>query len=173
VDGPGVAALRAWPVNAALGPATVVVPAAPAQRWIMAILDRDLLGVIPGMIADDAVLDAVASNAITTDQCRAAARAAVAAASGMRWWEATKLVHLSVFVPWLAGDLILSGVDSGHVSLGGWCAATWRVLTRDRDTAGVAKIDWEVSRPPPGVRPDELFDPQRAAAAFGNVTVPD
>jgi hypothetical protein len=172
-DGPGLAALAVWPVQVAAGPMRVTIPATPAYRWITVLLERDLLGVVPGMVADDALLDAVADGTVTVAQCRAAARNAIEAASGHRWWTADRLVYLSTGFPWIAGELVLSGVDASRVSLGGWCAAVWRIVTRDREKKDLARIEWELTKPPPGLPVENLHDPQRAAAAFDDVDVPD
>lgn len=176
VDGPGLAALAVWPVQVAAGPMRVTIPASPACQWIARIVERDLLGVVPGMVGGDdgdELLDAVAAGAVTVAQCGEAAQHAIEAASGHRWWTAARLVYLSTGVPWIAGELVLSGVDAQRVSLGGWCAAVWRIVTRDRDKKDIGRIEWELTKPPPGLPVEERYDPQRAAAAFDDVVIPE
>lgn len=173
VEVPGLAALAVWPVQVAAGPMRVTIPAAPACRWISTILERDLLGIVPGLVADDALLDAVAAGTVTVAQCRDAARHAIEAASGHRWWTTDRLVYLSTGFPWIAGELVLSGVDASRVSLGGWCAAVWRIVTRDRNKMDLGRIEWELTTPPPGLPVEERYDAQRAAAAFDDVVIPD
>lgn len=172
-DGPGLAALAVWPVQVAAGPMRVTIPASPACQWIARIVERDLLGVVPGMVAADALLDAIAAGTVTVAQCWEAAQHAIEVASGHRWWTAVRLVSLSTGVPWVAGELVLSGVDAQRVSLGGWCAAVWRIVTRDREKKDLALIERELTKPPPGVAVEALYDPQRAAAAFDDVVIPE
>lgn len=172
-DGPGLAALAVWPVQVAAGPMRVTIPPTPACRWIARIVERDLLGVVPGMVNDDALLDAVAAGVVAVPQCWEAAQHAIEAASGCRWWTAIRLVHLSTGYPWIAGELVLAGVDAQRVSLGGWCAAVWRIVTRDREKKDLGRIEWELTKPPPGLPVEERYDPQRAAAAFDDVVILD
>ncbi len=168
-----MAALTVWPVQVTVGPVRVTIPATPACRWIAAILERDLLGIIPGLVADNTeLLDTVAAGGATVAQCCRAAEHAIEAASGVPWWTAVRLAHLSTAVPWIAGELVLSGVDAGKVSLGGWCAAVYRVVTRDREPKELRKAERELVKPPRGVSAAARFDPQRAAAAYDHVHVP-
>jgi hypothetical protein len=173
VDGPGLAALAVWPVQVRVGPLRVTIPPIPAHRWIAAINAGDTLGIVPGLAGDGALLDAVAAGTATVGQCHDAALHAIEAASGYRWWTTTRLVHLSTGFPWIAGELVLAGVDATRVPLGGWCAAVWRIVTRDREKKDLALIERELTKPPPGVAVEVLYDPQRAAAAFDDVVIPE
>ena len=174
MDGPGLAAVAVWPVHVNAGPVQATIAALPAYRWIVAIRDRhNLLGVVPGLVDDDGFLDQVAVGAVTAGQCQAAARHAVGAASGKRWWVAERLVVLSTEVPWVAGALVLAGVDAARVSLGAWCAATWQAIVDGRDPKDVKKIEFELCTVPDGVPVEDLYDSRVAAAAFDGVVVAD
>lgn len=172
MDCPGLAALAVWPVQVRVGALRVTIPPTPAHRWIAAIVAGDALGIVPGMVAGSGpLLDAIAAGDATAGQCRDAARHAIDAASGFRWWTAGRLVHLSVGAPWIAGELVLAGVDAQRVPLGAWCVAVWRLAVRDRDKKDLARIEWELTKPPQDVAVGDLYDERRAASAFD--AVPD
>lgn len=149
---------------------TGMIPALPAGRWIAALTTRGLLGVVPGMVVDTErrIDDALSTGGLTVDELTMAAKTALEAASGMRWWSAVRLVGASS-TRLLAGRLTLAGVDPGVVSIGRWCAATYAVLADGRDRSDMRKLEREVDAAPPGVSAAERYDPELAAAPFGGL----
>jgi hypothetical protein len=143
------------------------IEACPAIEWILSILEDDLSGIVPGMIPDGTdVLDALAAGQLTAEDCGIAAKAAIEVAAGMRWWKAVRLIGVSVSSDSISGELVLSGVRADHVSLGAWCRATYRVLTRDQDKKGITRIDDQLDSAPSGISAAERYDPDEAADMF-------
>lgn len=163
--------LRPKPVEVDIGDLyTAVIPALPADRWIVALTVGGLLGVVPGLVTDtDRVIDdALAIGGVTVAELTAAAKTAVEAACGMRWWAAWRLVVVSE-TRLVAGRIALAGVDPGAVSIGRWCAAVFAVLADGQDEKGLRKMERAVDSAPPGTSAAERYDPELAAAAFDRV----
>ena len=142
-------ALLRTPLHTTAGPLEVTVPYQVASSWLEPVLGDPVA--LPGLLGDDraAVVRGLVTGVVTGAQLGVAGRNLIEQASGMRWWKATALVATSCGTEVL-GELTLCGVDPDRVSLGQWCAATYRVLTRNADAKAKGKIDFELELPPPG-----------------------
>lgn len=165
-DVDGRAALRCWPVMVEVGEQEFHIAARPAIDWILPIVGEDWLGIVPGLIVDDSLSDLLATGEILVSDCVVSARDAVAAATGMRWWSAVRLVQTGVMSVDVSGSLVLAGVDPCQVSIGAYVAAVYRVISADRDKKERTNLDHEIERIPPGIPFQDLYDPEQAAASF-------
>lgn len=104
--------------------------------------------------ADDLVVG-LALGEVPLAEVQEASYQLMADETGRRWWTALKLAYSSAGGDVL-GELTLCGVDPATVSFGQWCAATYRVLTRNADERDRLKIDSELELPPPGY--EEAWD---------------
>lgn len=98
---------------------------------------------------------ALALGELSPDTARDAAHELLEAETGQRWWVALKLAYSSA-TPTVLGELTLSGVDPTRVSFGMWCAAVYRILTRNCDAKEKSKIEFELELPPDGY--EEAWD---------------
>lgn len=161
-----LAGLKCWSVDVDIGDRTYSVPAQPAAVWLLPILNGSWTDIVPGLLDDPGDLaDLILDGTVTYEQVRDAARDALAAAAGMKWWIAAQLAH-AVAGSWVAAELALHGVDPDRVSLGAWLAAAHRTATREMDKADRARFEFDLERPPEGVAPEEWFDEDEAAAGF-------
>lgn len=153
------ATLRCWQVDLDIGGHTYTVPALPARDWLLALLrlPGGLAGpipdVVPGLIPDEDLADQIADGRVPEEECTRAARDAVEAAAGMRWWSAIKLAHATPGSP-IGGELIVQGVDAAAVSLGAYLSAAYRVATRNASEKDKGRIDSELAAPPVGLGED-------------------
>lgn len=162
------AILRCWRIDVDVGNAVYTIPALPAVHWLQAILEGSHFDVVPGLLRDEDgadIDDQLIAGTLDHEEIRAAARAAITAASGMKWWTAQRLAYASLST-WVGGELLLRGVDPERVSLGGYLAAAYRAVTRTADEKQRLRIDSDLERPPLGVSPEEWFDEDEAAARF-------
>jgi hypothetical protein len=167
----GIATLRCWPVTISLAGSTYTIPAKPALVWILAIHSESWLSIIPGMLdqSDDRFDRALDAGLISADECVSAAQNAIAAASGLPWWAAWRLIGVSIEQCGISGSLVLAGIDAESVSLGAYVAAIYRIITKGMDKKELAKIDRTISERPAGIATDELYDEQVASDAFMNM----
>jgi hypothetical protein len=161
------ALLRCWAVDVDVGAHTYTIPAHPATVWMERIIEGTYDDIVPGMVAErgDDIDDELMAGTVQLAELTSAARAALAAAAGMKWWTAERMAYLAANT-WIAGELLLRGVDPQHLSLAAYLSAAYRAATRVLDTAKRAKLDMDLERPPTGVSPDEWFDPEEAARGF-------
>ena len=123
---------------------TVVVPAAPASRWLYAMTARNLeLEILPGMLDErDArlVVDLLAAERITMLQLSHAAYRALGEAAGMDWWVALRLAGAANHTDGnVLGELTLRGVDPCAMPLARWCAAVYALVVRNLDDTELMK----------------------------------
>ena len=163
----GIAALRCWPVDLDIAGCQHRIPPLPAVEWIVAITGS-WTDVVPGLVeADDIDLtDRIAQGEVTVAQLTTAAKDAVAAAAGMPWWAAIRLVEAGVNQASAAGELALDAVDAEQVSLAAWCAAVYQAMCRNADEKQCAKLDRQLLETPQDVTVEERYDEQAAADAF-------
>lgn len=157
------------PVLVDLGGREYRIPATPAAQWMLVLLERGWADIVPGMCEGDleALHDDIALGDITPAECERAAQDAVTAAAGVQWWTAVKLLHSAAADPAAMGELRSSGLDVAAAPLGAVLVALYRVYTRDQEKKDVAKLDAELTKPPPGVSVAAgRYDPSAAAAAF-------
>lgn len=165
MESDGIAALRCWPVRVSVGGADLLIPALPAIEWIVPIADQEILDIVPGLVEGDSVDEMLADGSVSIEDCVDAARDAIAVAGGMPWWVVVRLVLSATGSADLSGELVLSGVDAGRVSLGGFVQAVYRLLVRDADQKQRQKVDGQLKRPPAGVSGGG-YDPQVAGDLF-------
>lgn len=127
----------------------LTVPWRPALDWIQ-VLSRSHIHVAPAL-AEDAgeVARGLAEGTVSLPSVEAASHQLMEDETGYRWWTALKLVYSSASGGVL-GELTLSGVDPSRVSLGQWCAAVYRILTRNADEKERMQLEFELELPPPG-----------------------
>lgn len=160
------AALRCWPVHLDLADRTWTIPALPAADWMAATLSG-WLDIIPGLLVDPADLDDLLDDGtVGYTDCVAAARDALEAAAGCRWWTAQRLIHAACDWGSIGGELLLRGINPAVAPLGAVLAAAYRTATRHAEPAERARIDFELDRPPTGIPAAEWFDESEAAEAF-------
>lgn len=168
MDIEAAAILRCWRVDVELAGGTYTIPALPAVHWLQAILEGSHFDLIPGLLSDEDggdIDDQLVAGVVTYGEIRDAARAAIAAAAGMKWWTAERLAYAALST-WVGGELLLRGVDPERVSLGAYLAAAYRAVTRIVDEQKRIRIDMDLERPPVGLPPEEWFDEDEAAARF-------
>lgn len=127
----------------------LVVPWRPALVWIEGV--RQDPGRLVADLAEDAseLAIALASREVSWSEVQEASRQLLADETGDKWWTVLKLIYSSTQGSVL-GELTLCGVDPARVSLAQWCAATYRVLTRNAEDKDKMRIDFELELPPPG-----------------------
>lgn len=128
-----------------------------AADWVGAVgFDLDgLAGVFPGSIGNDDV-DAMYHLALSDPDIdrrwRNAARVGVGRGGGRDWWWSVNLVRRALGGwPYFNGKLLLSGVDSRHLSFPDWLDACYMLLWSGCDENGRIKLDLELSMPPAGM----------------------
>jgi hypothetical protein len=129
--------------------AVLVVPWCSALEWLT-VLRRDPSSAVLALADNpDDVTVSLARGDMRWEDLRRASRDALETETGRAWWIALRLAYTSAGESVL-GELTLCGVDPARVSLGQWCAAVYRILTRNADAKGKAKVDFELELPPPG-----------------------
>lgn len=122
----------------------IIIPAAPASRWLYALTASNLeMAVLPGMLADrEARLVAalLENERITPVQLNNAAYGAISLAAGMDWWVALRLAGSANHADGnILGELTLRGVDPAAMPLARWCAAVYALVTRNLDDTELMK----------------------------------
>lgn len=165
------AVLRCWPVDVDIGDRTYTIPALPARDWMLAVihlsedgLAGSIAGVVPGLIPDDDLADAIADGTVSSEECRQAARDAIEAAAGTKWWTAIKLA-LAAADDRISGELLAGGADPGVQPFGGFLLAAYRTATRNIADVDRARIDSELDAPPTGLG-EEAFSQDEINATF-------
>lgn len=164
------ATLKAWQVDVDIGGRTYTIPAMPARDWLLAVLHLPggLAGpiprVVPGLIPDDDLADAIADGSVTSEECTQAARDAVAAAAGMKWWIALRLAHSCVGEA-IGAELLAAGVDPATRPFAAYLLAGYRTATRHAADVDLARIDSELDAPPSGLG-EEAFSQAEIDATF-------
>jgi hypothetical protein len=144
------------------------VPYQPAAVWAQGL---DRLEFLVSLLADSETRDRIIDLRINDSRVRGdlerESLRILGEQTGMRWWEAGRLISTSVS-PEVLGHLTLAGVDPWSVSVGQWCAAVYAVCTKDTDREGRTKFDFLLSIPPPGYEDqwDDGFDLEAAEAAY-------
>lgn len=166
-----VAALRPADIEVELGGWVYVISARPAADWMTAIA-RGAGAILPGMLdAEDRaeLLRELLRGAVTRDDIAEAVHDVLEAAGGRRWWEVERLISSvmhSEHWPTIHGELLLRGVDLEKISLGAAWNAFYTLIMRSTEEGKRAGVQFEISKPPPGVGVDELYDEEEAQDAF-------
>lgn len=144
-----VGALLRNPIHITVGPVETTIPYRTASTWIEVVLysRRALAAVLSDHRTE--LTHALLRGEITAGDLESASHAALERASGRRWFVAEKLIATSLS-PEMLGELTLCGVDPDRVSIGQWCAATYRVMVRNADRKERNKVDFELELPPAG-----------------------
>jgi hypothetical protein len=160
------ATLRCWPLQVDLAGATHIIPAHPADVWLLALLGGTYIDVLPGLLQDKTALnDAIIDGAVSGEELLATSREVIAAASGMTWWTAVRLAQLA-HSTWLGAELTLRGVNPAAMPLAAYLAAVLRMATRDMTADKAAQLTFTLDRPPAGVPAEQWFDEDAAADGF-------
>lgn len=174
-----------WPagvlVVVAPGELEFDIPELPASRWIEAVLNPDGLAIFPGLLKDPGqfarAFRSILRGDITGEQVAKAARDALGAAAGRNWWEADRLIRGSATAeawPVVHGQLTLRGVQLDEVSIGAFCNAVYALCIQKMAKEDErAKFDWELTRPPAGVDPEEIADQFDMADDFAAMLAED
>lgn len=166
-----LAALRPADIEVELGGWLYVITARPAADWMVALM-KGPAAIVPGMLASDdraELLRDFLRGRVTQEEMSEAAHDVLEAASGRRWWEAERLVVSAMqgdSWPVVHGELVLRGVDLEKISLGALWNALYSLVIQNTEEAKRPKIEFEISKPPPGVSADELYDPEDAEDSF-------
>lgn len=166
MKGNGTASLRVWPVDVELSGAVYRIAPHPAIRWIIPIVDQDWFGIVPGLIDDERLDDAIFSGKIHYDDCVRAAQDAVSTASGMPWWSCQRLIISAAQLLDLSGALVIARVDPATISLGAYAQAVYHLLVRDADQKQRDRVDREIETRPPGVSVTQRYDADAARSGF-------
>lgn len=127
----------------------------PALDWIEAVrMGTDSVVLSLADNAEELVV-ALALGEVPLREVSEASHRLLEEETGRKWWVALKLLVSSCGGE-ILGELTLSGVDPARVSLGQWCAATYRVLTRNAEPRDKMKLDFELELPPSGY--EEAWD---------------
>lgn len=156
-------ALSRSPARARVGAHELSLPWHPALDWIEILRQGpDMLAVALADDPDECALE-LATGVLPLAAVQSASHALMEAECGKRWWVALKLAYTSA-TPAVLGELTLSGVDPTRVGFGQWCAAVYRILTRNADAKERMKTDFELELPPPGY--EEAWDDGNDFAAM-------
>lgn len=161
--------LRIWAVQVPLGGQLYRIPPLPAADWLIAI-SASFSRIVPGMLEGDIedLLDQIAYGQIPYAEIRGAGRDTIAQVTGMKWWSAARLTHyLGQHWATVGGALLARGANPSTDSIGAILTHTYRLLLENcKDEQERRKFDFELDRPPAGIPISEMYDPQKAAAAF-------
>lgn len=158
------ATLRLWSVDVDIAGRTYTIPPLPARDWIVAA-HGDWADIVPGLLAGADDLDeAIADGRVGHGECVTAARAALAAASGTKWWTAQRLAHCAGEN--IGAELVRVGVDPDRIPFARWLQVTYLVATRHAKDVDVARIDAELDSPPQGLAVDEWWDDSAEIGSF-------
>lgn len=159
-----------WDCEVELAGKTWTIPAAPASEWVFMVLG-DQPELLLEMIAEDtsAVEDALFDRALSWLDLETAHRDAIEAASGVKWWEAQRLLALALDWDGLGGELLLQGFRLEERSLAQTCVATWRIATRNAEEKDRNRILHEIEKPPPGVDYEAVIDDAANMKAWGSI----
>jgi|SRR5512134_2131278 hypothetical protein len=149
VESDPLRALSRSPARARVGAYELNLPWQPAVEWIEILRHGpDMLAVALCDDPDGCALD-LATGALPFSAVQSASHTLLEAECGKRWWVALKLAYTSA-TPAVLGELTLCGVDPSRVGFGQWCAAVYRILTRNADAKERMKTDFELELPPDG-----------------------
>lgn len=161
--------LRCWAVEISIGDELYRIPPLPAADWMIAI-SASFTRVVPGLLDGDieSLLDGLACGEVPYAEIRDAARDAIAQTSGMKWWAAARLVYyLDQHWGTVGGALLSRGTNPSTSPLGAVLTSTYRILLENcKNEQERTKLDFELTKPPPGVSAKELYNPAKAAASF-------
>jgi hypothetical protein len=159
-----------WDLEVELVGKTWTIPAAPASEWLVAVLGGQPESLLD-LIAEntDLIEDALYDGELSWGDLETAHRDTIESASGVRWWEAQRLLGLALDWDGVGGELLIRGFSLEEKSLAQVCAAVWRLSTRGADEKDRNKIIFEIEKPPPGVDYEAVIDAEANLKAFGAI----
>lgn len=171
-----IAALRSADIEVELGEWLYVIPARPASEWMVAIA-QGAGAILPGMLDPEDrsfLLRDLLRGRVTREEIAEAVHDVLETAGGRRWWEVERLISSvmqSEHWPTMHGELLLRGVDLDRLTLGAAWNAIYALILRSTEESKRTRFEHEVSKPPPGISADELYDVEEAEDAFMSVLV--
>jgi hypothetical protein len=144
------------------------IPYRPAAVWVE---ELGRLSVLAAVLAEDsareALADALLAHPGASARLHEESLRILAEATGMKWWEAGRLMATSAGGEVL-GRLVLAGVDPWNRSVGEWCAAVYALCVKGQDEKGRLRFEFSLSLPPPGYE-DEWDDGQDPEVVAGQL----
>ncbi len=159
------ATLRCWKVDVDVAGRTYTIPALPARAWILATYGS-WADIVPGMLEGDVdeLEEGIASGTVSSEECKRAAREALEAAAGTRWWTASRLAHCAGDA--IGSELLLAGINPDTTPFGAWLLAAYRVATRHAKDVQIAQLDSELDAPPADMTPEQLWEESDTMGGF-------
>lgn len=161
------------PLTITVAGTRILLPYRPAAVWAKGL---ERLGQLAAVLADDdgreALVDLLIDHPAATRELMDESVRILGEASGLKWWEAGRLMSTSVNTEVL-GRMVLSGVDPWNRSLGEWCAAVYALCVKGKDEKGRLRFDFTLSLPPPGYEDewdDGIDDPEAVAQSLAKMT---
>lgn len=145
------------PLTVTVADVRAEIPYRPAAVWVE---NLDRLNVLAAVLATpehrEVLADAVLAYPGAAARLREESLRILAEATGMKWWEAGRLISTSVGAEVL-GRLVLAGADPWNRSIGEWTAAVFALCVKGQDEKGRMRFEFSLSLPPPGYE-DEWDD---------------
>lgn len=159
------------PVPLEVGGRSFPLPWRPAAEWTGVKAETDVISFLPDWAREE-VGRMVFNGLVSVRALADAAHGVLELVTGRRWWEAYRLLQMSL-QPETLGHLTLAGVDPWQRSAYEWCAAVYALHTKHADEKARMSFDFRLSIPPRGYEDvwaaDGGTDPedvQRALAAW-------
>lgn len=156
------AALSQEPVPVSIGRYRFSVPAVPASTWILALTDDSDSGILPGMLSErdeDRFWRLLETERVATRDVVRAVKDLIGVVSGVKWWEALKLIYMAEHNDGeFYGRLLLRGVRPEDMSLSAWCSAATALALEGQDDKTRLQFTTRLKAPPPGIDNDEEVD---------------
>jgi hypothetical protein len=167
------AALRPAAIDVTLGKWIYTIPPLPAADWIEAILNPDGGAIVPGLMDASTRRDVwreFLRGHILKSEIDQAWRHAIGAASGVPWWQCSRIVMSAASDDsWVVvhGKLTSRGMDLERVSLGAFYNAVYFLgLQSCENDSERASFEFSVSSPPPEVSVQEAMAETNAEEDF-------
>lgn len=127
-------------------------PYAPAGTWLDRMTDPHHFAVRVIHLMDpdfhELFLDRIEENTHARRDILQLARAAIAAASGRKWWEAERLAHLAC-ADTVIGSVMATGADPERMSLAAYLSLVWVTVAKNLDENKRMAVEMELTLPPP------------------------
>ena len=156
------------PLTVTVADVRAEIPYRPAAVWVGELAQLHVLAaVLADAPAREALADAILAYPAAAARLREESLRILGEASGMKWWEAGRLLSASAGGEVL-GRLVLAGVDPWNRSVGEWCAAVYALCVKGQDEKGRLRFEFSLSLPPPGYE-DEWDDGQDPEVVAGQL----
>lgn len=160
-----IAALRPCAIDVQLGEYEYTIPALPAAIWLEALLQSDTDGatLLPGLLneADQAeVWHDYVAGLLSPEEIAQAAKDALEAAGGRRWWEVDRLVRSAAHKDaWalFSGKMTMKGVRLEEISLAAFVNAVYTIAMEGcKDEQERDRLKLEIEMLPADLSEEEL-----------------